>query len=142
MNNRFFFKKTILFSLLLCLLFFGCQKKEDVVGIGFFGYPFFGDPDKAMRNIVQYIESCDKNVETYKKMRSFIPANAGFIYFSFEPVNYSFQLAWWSGETTWVYDSREKKYYETKEDLMHSSWYTIENTLLPYPIIKVNLYER
>lgn len=142
MNNRSLLKKTILFCLLFCLLLSGCKKKEDIVGIVFLGYPAFGNPDKAMRNIVQYIESCDKNVETYKTIGRFIPKNTGFIYFSFEPVNCSYQLAWWSGETTWVYDSREKKYYETKEDLMHKSWYKIGNHVFPSPIIKVRLYER
>ncbi len=138
MNNKFFF--VLFLFILLCT---GCEKQNNnVIGLGFWNLPAYGNPIEEMQDIIKLIDGCDKNPKSYNKLKKIIPKDRGFLFIVFDSVNYSYQLAWWSGETTWVYDSNTKKYYETKSDLMNCNWYKISDFNTPLSIIKVNLYER
>ena len=138
MNNRFFF--VFFLFLLLCT---GCKKQNNnVVGLGFGNLPAYGNPVEEMQDFIKLIDSCDKNPQSCNRLKKLIPKDRGFLYVVFDSANYSYQLVWWSGETTWVYDSNTKKYYETKRDLMNCNWYKISDFNIPLATIKVNLYER
>ena len=50
-------RKILLSSLSLCLLFFGCQKKEDVIKIGIAG-PMTGDQAKMGMDFKNGVSAC------------------------------------------------------------------------------------
>lgn len=140
-SSFFLLNKTMLFcAIIISFFLIGCEKHSDVKGAGWLGYPSFGSPDIILRNTVDKIDPIVHYPCDFKKIQSLIPKNSRFIYFSYDTESNSYQLAWWSGETTWVYSSKEKKYYETKQDLMNASWYMIKDDSYPSSLNSVKLY--
>ena len=134
--------------LLLLLITISCKKQQgNIRRLGLWGMTSYGNPVKQMSSNIAFINSYYKKNQKYpsiKLMRKKISPNLRFIFYSYSDDSKCFQLSWWSGETTWIYDSRTNIYYETKLDLMHSKWFNIEdNKHKKIKNIKnVNLYSK
>ena len=57
-----------------------------------------------------------------------------FIYYSVSDDSY--QISYWSGETTWIYDFKTDSYYETTKDMIQEKWYDVKKKT---PIDKENI---
>ena len=133
---------------LLLLVAISCKKQQDNIHkLGFWGMASYGNPIKQMSSNVAFINSFYIKNQKYpstKLMRKRIAPNLRFIFYSYSNINKCFQLSWWSGETTWIYDSNTNIYYETKLDLMHSEWFSTDEHKhkRPEDIKSINLYSK
>ena len=125
--------KYLLYAACLFFLFQGCtegpSRKE--FPCGFLGLGRVGNPDSVMGHIVDRINDIYKKDGKFPdsgKVMGMLPPGKMFIYYSF--VEDKYQLAYWSGETTWIYDSETDSYYETEEDMIREKWYPVRDSFV------------
>ncbi len=158
MNNNFFCFFRILYEIMflfpflaltsLCLLANSCGKNpSNIRRLGFCGWSSYGDPEKSMEAPINYVLSYKKTnnkfPSTEEVKKRMLGKKLRFIFYSYSSDNDCFQVAWWSGETTWIYDSRTNIYYETTLDMMHERWFAINESKnnIPSDVKYINLYE-
>lgn len=117
---------SVLLLFLNLLFLVACNEKNSrkEYPCGFLGLGKVGDPEEGMGSLVNYINAAYEKEEIFPAAREVIsrlPANKLFLYYSKTTDNY--QLAYWSGETTWIYDFKTNSYYETKKDMSHEKWF-------------------
>ena len=130
------------------VLFFtiSCKKQQNNVHrLGFLGMSSYGNPVEKMNNNIIFINSFykkNKQFPSVELIRKRITTNSNFIFYSYSNTSKCFQISWWSGETSWVYNSKTNIYYETKLDLMNSKWFSVERQKTPEDIKSINLYSK
>lgn len=130
------------------LLFFtiSCKKQQDNVHrLGFLGMSSYGNPIEKMGSNVTFINSFYKKNKKYPStelIRKRTAMKPFFMFYSYSNISQCFQLSWWSGETTWIYDSKTNIYYESKLDLMNLKWFRVKGQKTPEAIKSINLYSK
>ena len=119
---------------LLCLTLFllpGCtepgSRKEYPCGL--FGLGRTGSPEAVLGGIVDRINSSYRETGRFPEAEAvskMLPSGRMFLYYSFTEDRY--QLAYWSGETAWIYDSATDSYYETEKDMIREKWYPVRDS--------------
>lgn len=127
-------KYLIFLLLLFSMIFFStaCSEKKSrkEFPTGFLGLGRVGNPELVMGNVINSINSIyDKEGKfpVSDRIVNMLPANKMFIYYSV--VNDNYQLSYWSGETTWIYNFKTDSYYETTKDMMHEKWFIVSGEL-------------
>ena len=132
-----------LFLSLMTVIFFiyGCSesKSRKEYPCGFLGLGRVGHPDLVMGNIVNRINNIYKEKGIFPNAEiifHMLPSDKMFIYYSFADNNY--QLAYWSGETTWIYNFDTDSYYETEKDMIREKWFPIQKKIINTDKINYN----
>lgn len=115
---------------LLIFLIYHRQKEQEsgacVKGAFLFGLPAFGKPLEYMGGVISFINSVRDKTGVWPEGGQ-VRAQADGLFFYYATTPEDFQLAWWSGETAWVYVFSTNTYYETREDISRSGWYDPES---------------
>ena len=132
-------KKLPVILLILSLFFSACKedKKRKEYSSGFWGLGKFGNPDLVLDSLVNSINlryTCDGEFPSVNVLINMLPKNIMFIYYSVSDDSY--QISYWSGETTWIYDFKTDSYYETTKDMIQEKWYDVKKKT---PIDKENI---
>jgi hypothetical protein len=157
MNNIFIYfirilcERRFLFLFLaltfFCLLASSCGKTpNNIRRLGFCGLSSYGDPEKTLNLHIDYIKSYYAKNNTFplreqmKKRMSISYKDTLWRYYAYSESEKSFQLAYWTGETTWVYDSKTNIFYEIGSDI--DTWFDIddENYKRPRDVKSINLW--
>lgn len=132
-------KKLPVILLILSLFFSACKedKKRKEYSSGFGGLGKFGNPDLVLDSLVNSINlkyTRDGEFPSVNVLINMLPKNIMFIYYSVSDDSY--QISYWSGETTWIYDFKTDSYYETTKDMIQEKWYDVKKKT---PIDKENI---
>ena len=115
--------------IVLIFLIYHRQKEQEsgacIEGAFLFGLPAFGKPLKRMGGVIEFITDTHAKTGVWPEGGQ-LPVSAGELFFYYTKTPEDFQLAWWSGETAWVYVFSTNTYYETREDISRFGWYDPE----------------
>ena len=89
-----------------------------------------GDPVKEVeivKNIISVFKERDGIYPKYSKIKLSVSADdiPNCLFYSYNKNGY--QLAIWSGETAWIYNSANDSYYEFNQDVASYAWYDPES---------------
>lgn len=127
--------KLLLSLIIMIFIVAGCkdENKNDfkIYKTGLFGLSSVGKPQDVLLDVIIFIKNHKSangkfpNGEIIAK--KLLSKQELFFYYSFNATD--FQIAYWSGETTWVYDSKTNAFYETTKDIAKIKWFdTIKRT--------------
>lgn len=114
---------------LLSLLIAYRQAGPDVYGAGLFSWPSMGRPKTILEPAVRLIaahRAAHGAFPDADAVAAATPHARNVIFYT--TASDAYQLAYWSGETTWVYDSRSEHYVETREDIAKRDWFADPRT--------------
>lgn len=106
----------------------GTTAKENLHSLPFLHS--MGDPVKdiaILKDVISIIKERDGAYPIYNKIKLSVQYDdmPNCLFYSYNSNGY--QVAIWSGETTWIYNSANDSYYEFNQDVISSSWYDPES---------------
>ena len=89
-----------------------------------------GDPVKdlaILKDVISVFKERDGSYPKYSKIKLSVPADdrPNCLFYSYNKDGY--QIAIWSGATTWVYNSANDSYYEFNKDVASFAWYDLKS---------------